>query len=69
MTEDMALTGAGAFKKNVDEIVALLIRHGADVKADQCVRGIDASSRSITRAFGGNHPATGKRRGGHQPGG
>ena len=34
MTEDMALQLApGAFKKNVDEIVALLIRHGADVKA------------------------------------
>jgi hypothetical protein len=33
MTEDMALQLApGAFKKNVDEIVAL-IKHGADVKA------------------------------------
>lgn len=34
MTEDMALQLApGAFKKNVDEIVALLLKHGADVKA------------------------------------
>ena len=34
MTEDMALQLApGVFKKNVDEIVALLLKHGADVKA------------------------------------
>lgn len=34
MTEDMALQLApGAFKKNVDEIVALLLKHGADVEA------------------------------------
>jgi len=34
MTEEMALQLApGAFKKNVDEIVALLLKHGADVKA------------------------------------
>ena len=42
MTEDMALQLApGAFKKNVDEIVALLIGHGADVKA------VNASGESV----------------------
>lgn len=42
MAEDMALQLApGAFKKNVDEIVALLIGHGADVKA------VNASGESV----------------------
>ena len=50
MTEDMALQLApGAFKKNVDEIVALLIGHGADVKAVNASGESVFSSLSITR--------------------
>lgn len=50
MTEDMALQLApGAFKKNVDEIVALLLKHGADVKAVNASGESAFSSLSITR--------------------
>ncbi len=49
MTEDMALQLApGAFKKNVDEIVALLLKHGADVKAVNASGESAFSSLSIT---------------------
>ena len=52
MTEDMALQLApGAFKKNVDEIVALLLKHGADVKAVNA-SGESAFSRCRSRAIG-----------------
>ncbi len=69
MTEDMALQLApGAFKKNVDEIVALLIGHGADVKA------VNASGESVfflavDHARSAETITTGQRRGGYQPGG
>lgn len=50
MTEEMALQLApGAFKKNVDEIVALLLKHGADVKAVNASGESAFSSQSITR--------------------
>ncbi len=62
MTEDMALQLApGAFKKNVDEIVALLIRHGADVKAVNA-SGNRPFPRGRSRAFDGNHHDAGQRR-------
>ena len=66
MTEDMALQLApGAFKKNVDEIVALLLKHGADVKAVNA-SGNRPFPRCRSRAIGGNHHDVGQRRGGHQ---
>ncbi len=70
MTEDMALQLApGAFKKNVDEIVALLLKHGADVKAVNASGESAFFPRCRSRAIGGNHHDVGQRRGGHQPGG
>ncbi|STV02164.1 ankyrin [Klebsiella pneumoniae subsp. pneumoniae] len=63
MTEDMALQLApGAFKKNVDEIVALLLKHGADVKAVNASGESAFFPRCRSRAIGGNHHDVGQRR-------